>query len=71
MVDENRVARVARALCVADGNDPEEHIYVGGRETVEVDGPNEYRETMGSAWVAYLAEAHRMVVAVKAMGLLG
>ncbi len=70
MVDENRVARVARALCVADGNDPEEHIYVG-RETVEVDGPNEYRETMGPAWVAYLAEARRMVVAVKAMGLLG
>ena len=69
MPDENRVAYVARALCVADGLDPEEHIYVGDRETVEVDGPTEYREKMGSAWTTYLSEARRFVTAARAMGL--
>ena len=29
MADEDRIARVARALCVADGSDPEAMIEVG------------------------------------------
>lgn len=29
MSDEDRIIRVARALCVADGNDPEAEIMVG------------------------------------------
>ena len=32
---EDRITRAARALCVADGNDPETLIELGG-ETVDV-----------------------------------
>ena len=37
MSDEDRIARVARALCVADGHDPDEAVYLG-RDDVEVAG---------------------------------
>ena len=35
MSDEDCIARVARALCVADGSDPETLIELGG-EVVDV-----------------------------------
>ena len=69
MPEESRVTRVANALCVADGNDPEEHIYVG-RQTVETDSPDEYREMMGPAWTIYVREARRMIAAMRALGLV-
>ena len=41
----SRIARVARALCVADGYDPEEMVYVSGG-AIEVDGTDNHREVM-------------------------
>lgn len=57
MTEEDRVARVARALCIADGNDPEEHIYVGSG-VVEKDG----------ALTTDTGKARRMIAAVRAIG---
>ena len=69
IIDEDLTTCVARALCEADGHDPEEHVYVGS-EVVETDGADHYRETMGAAWTTYTGEARRMIAAVRAMGLV-
>ena len=69
MNDEQRVNRVARALCVADGYDPEEMIYVTGG-AVEVDGTDYHREIMAPAWHSYDAEARRFVAAMVALEVL-
>ena len=69
MTDEDPIMRVAHALCVADGHDPEEHVYLGS-ENIERDGDDHYREVMGPAWTSYVGEARRFVAAVRAMGLL-
>lgn len=69
MTDEARVNRVAQALCVADGHDPEEPIHVGS-ETVEADGAEHYREVVAPAWTTYTGEARRFVAAMRAMGPL-
>ena len=34
MSDEGRIARMAYALCVADGEDPEEIVHLGMDEAV-------------------------------------
>ena len=69
MDDEDRINRVAHALCAADGHDPEEPIRVG-RETIEADGVEHYREVVAPAWTTYTSEAQRMVAAIRAMRLL-
>ena len=69
MSDEDRIARVARALCVADGVDPEERVYVGSAST-EAEGGESYYEALAPAWTSYAEEARRMIAAVTAMGLL-
>ena len=69
MADEDRDARVTRALCVADGYDPEEMIYVTGG-AVEVDGTDYHREIMAPAWHSYDAEARRFVAAMVALDVL-
>lgn len=69
MSDEDRIERVARALCAADGHDPEEPIHVGS-ETVEADGVEHYREVVAPTWTTYTSEARRFVAAMMAMGLL-
>ena len=69
MSDEDRIERVARALCAADGHDPEEPVYVGS-ETIEADGVEHYREVVAPAWTTYTGEARRFVAAMRAMGPL-
>jgi ribonuclease PH len=69
MSDEDRIARVARALCVADGQDPEAEITVG-TDVVEEGGGERYHEVTAPAWTSYAGEARRMIAAVRAMGLL-
>ena len=48
MADEDRIARVARALRVADGNGPEALIELGG-ETVDVGDVAWQRESVAPA----------------------
>ena len=69
MDDEDRINRVAHALCAADGHDPEEPIRVGS-ETIEADGIEHYREVVALAWTTYTSEAKRFVAAMRAMGPL-
>ena len=69
MSDEDRIARVARALCVADGHDPEEVIHLGTDE-VEAGGTTYSRDVLVQAWTTYVSEARRKIAAVKAMGLV-
>ena len=68
MSDEDRIARVARALCVADGGDPEEVIHLG-TDKVEVGGQTYTRDVLVPAWATYVSEARRTVVA-RALGLV-
>ncbi len=69
MADEDPIARVAHALCVADGHDPEEAIHLGMDE-VEAGGTTYSRDVLVPAWTSYAGEARRFVAAVRAMGLL-
>ena len=67
MSDEERIARVARAMCVADGQDPEAESTVG---VGEAEDGRSYQQVTAPAWTTYADEARRMIAAVKAMGLL-
>ena len=69
MSDEDRIARVARALCVADGHDPDEAVHLG-TDDVEVAGDIYSRDVLVPAWTTYASEARRMIAAVRTMGLL-
>ncbi|MGI4765495.1 MAG: hypothetical protein ACRYGP_10620 [Janthinobacterium lividum] len=70
MLDEDRIVRVARALCVLDGLDPETEITVGA-DVVEEGGGERYHEVTAPAWTTYADEARRMIAAVRAMVLVG
>ena len=69
--DEEQVARVARALCETDGQDPRPTSRLGRAVVDEGDGGERYHEVTAPAWTTYAGEARRMIAAVKAMGLLG
>ena len=70
MSDEDRIVRVARALRVADGHDPEAEITIGTDVVDEGDGGVRCYEVTVSTWTSYVGEARRMIAAVRAMGLL-
>ncbi len=67
MIDEDRIARVARALCVADGNDPDGTVISKAVEEV----PTELG-TLAEvpAWTSYAGEARRIIAAMVALGLI-
>ena len=67
MIDEDRIARVARALCVADGNDPDGTVISKAVEDV----PTELG-TLAEvpAWTSYAGEARRIIAAMVALGLI-
>lgn len=67
MVDEERITRVARALCIADGHGADDPVIV--RAVVEV--PTELGAlTEVPAWTTYAGEARRIIAAMVALGLL-
>ena len=70
MADEERIDRVARALCVADGRDPEGLVSSHNNVEVGLGGTELHREIVLPAWTFYAGEARRMIAAVRAMGLL-
>jgi hypothetical protein len=65
MSADEKVEAVARALCVADGKNPEERMKRPG----EGAGFRSFHDTEDSPllWEAYVAEAKRFVVAIEAM----
>ena len=70
MSDDDRIGRVARALCVADGQDPDDLIGVGGEVTGIGEDVDWRRETMAPAWTSYAGDARRFVAAAVALGLM-
>jgi hypothetical protein len=65
----DRVERVARAMCKADGTDPDLRIPTGRMETVALpSGGMERREQTKAAWQDYEREARRFVAAFDAVG---
>lgn len=68
MADEDRIARVARALCVADRSDPEAMVEVG-MDLVEGAGGERYSDVVAPAWTTYTSEARRLIAAARAMDL--
>ena len=67
LIDEDRIARVARALCTADGNDPDGTVISKAVEDV----PTEFGTLAESpAWTSYAGEARRIITAMVALGLL-
>ena len=67
MIDEDRIASVARALCAADGNDPDGTVISKAVEDV----PTEFG-TLAEvpAWTSYAGEARRIIAAMVALGLV-
>ena len=70
MSDDDRIARVALALCVADGQDPEADITIGSEVVDEGDGGERYHEVTAPAWTTYASEARRLVAAMIALGVI-
>lgn len=67
MVDEDRTTRVARALCIADGRDPDGTVI---SKAVE-DAPTELGTLAESpAWTSYAGEARRIIAAMVALGVV-
>lgn len=70
MSDEDRIARMAHALCAADGQDPDEVVHLGADE-VEVGGRTYSRDVLVPTWTTYVSEALRFVAAARTPGLMG
>lgn len=71
MADEEQIARVARALCVADGQSPDAEITIGTHDVETDAGGIGYRRTVkGPAWTSYVGEARRFIAAARALGLV-
>lgn len=65
MIDEDRIARVARALCAADGNDPDGTVISKAIEDV----PTEFGTLAEMpAWTSCAGEARRIIAAMVALG---
>ena len=65
--DEDRIAHVARAMCIADGRDPDGTVISKAVEDV----PTELGTLAESpAWTSYAGEARRIIAAMVAMGLV-
>ena len=58
----SHVSFLVRALCVADGNDSEALIELGG-ETVDVDQTTWHREATVASWTSYVGKAERIMAA--------
>ena len=69
MADEDRIGRVARAICAADGQDPDEVIHLGVEEVG--DGPETYRrDVLVPPWTSYDGVARRFIAAARALRLV-
>ena len=60
-MSDDRVERVARALCKVDGNDPNAKVPSGRMVTTGEHGPEFY-----FAWTDYEKEARRFIAAIDA-----
>ena len=66
--DEALVKHVARAMCEADGKDPDEPIRTGKMITTSPSkGVQQREEEVFPGWQSYMADARRFVAAYKAL----
>jgi hypothetical protein len=61
-MSDDRLERVARALCKADGHDPDKQVPTGAIEVVR----SGQHEVMVSTWHRYMKEARRFITALDA-----
>lgn len=61
--DEARVEKVARALCEAEGRDPDEEVPAGGLESVRQGNAIVQRARVQPLWKTMTAEAKRFIAA--------
>lgn len=66
-MSDHRVERVARAMCKADGRDPDGQVPAGRMETVREDHAHVLREATESAWRRHKKEAQRFIAALDAV----
>ena len=67
LVGEDRIARVAQALCIADGRDPDGTVISRAVEEV----PTEFGTLAEApAWTSYAGEARRIIAAMVALGII-
>jgi hypothetical protein len=64
---DQRIYRVARALCVIDGKDPDSETPTGVMETVQTQHGSERRPVTVPAWKEYEHDARRFVAAFDAV----
>ena len=66
---DDRIERVARAMCQADGNNPDEQVPTAEREIVTSSGPmHRDQAVIVSRWKTYEQKARRFVAALDAAG---
>lgn len=66
--DDPRIERVARALCEADGKDPEEDYLTGRTLTTRTRNSVSQKSETVPRWQTYHNEAKRFVAALDAAG---
>ena len=71
MIDEDRIARIAPSLCVADATDLKAEITVGTDRVGKEVGGDCYHEAMASTRRSYADEARRTTAAMMALGVIG
>lgn len=67
IVDDDRVTRVARALCLVDGQDPNATIVIRAVEEVATEFGIMAEVP---AWRSYAREARRLVAGMIALGII-
>jgi len=65
-MSDDRIERVARAMCMADGKDPNGQEPTGRMETVYEGNAHVLREATVSAWQKYEKEAQKFIAALDA-----
>jgi hypothetical protein len=63
---DERVERVARAICNAEGKNPDEMVPRGHMENIHVRRGGARREATAPAWKSYEQEARRFLAAFDA-----
>ena len=67
-MSDDRVERVARAMCTADGKDPDEQMPTGRMETVRSGNAVVRQAITISGWQNYEPQARKFIAAFDAAG---
>ena len=66
-MNQDQFVRVAKAMCQADGHDPDGTYLVGGLETVKHGTAAALQSKKAPLWTKYEADARRFIAAANAL----